>query len=466
MSKYHGHENPFNVYMTPLDDNEPRGEWVSFPTTADAMAELFKRLNIGPTQWAIANVESHVYGIRGVIRECADLDELNHLACKLEDLNEEEFQQYLAVLETGERKDSMSDLINLCDNLDCYDFYPDVSDDEELGRHYLFEESYLHRATLTELEDYIDFDVYGQDIRENMGGKFAENCYVAPNGISFVEYYTAAVEDIPEEHLVTTKIEVPLLSDDERLDRSIELAITLDSFFREVSPDYANEYPDVHRQQEALCDALFACKLADIEKRLDALGQTEEDLLPMELEQFKAAIQYDPEQDVHTEVEKLRVLVVEPRKAPYIKEIAAGLETLQQEVGGPIAATYPFEDKVALICNDEGRLMGLELNRALYDDGGRIYDIVSGTFLITGLGEEDFASLDDVLVEKFSRRFQNIEIFAKIGDRTVMFQVPQDHISGSEKERVSIRDKLSEAKNKCILQPRAPTEKERPGPER
>lgn len=48
---------------------------------------------------------------------------------------------------------------------------------------------------------------------------------------------------------------------------------------------------------------------------------------------------------------------------------------------------------MALICNEEGKLMGLPLNRALFDDDGHIYDIVSGNFLIVGLGEEDFTDI-------------------------------------------------------------------------
>ncbi len=74
----------------------------------------------------------------------------------------------------------------------------------------------------------------------------------------------------------------------------------------------------------------------------------------------------------------MKVLMVEPGKSPYETEIEGGLESLQAAVGGDIQATYPYEDPVALICNDEGKLIGMPLNRALYDDGGRMYDIVAG----------------------------------------------------------------------------------------
>ena len=78
---------------------------------------------------------------------------------------------------------------------------------------------------------------------------------------------------------------------------------------------------------------------------------------------------------------------------PYVKEIAPGLHALQAEVGGDIAASYPFDDPVGLVLNDEGKLIGLDLNRSLRDEHGEIYDIVAGTFLVVGLGPESFASL-------------------------------------------------------------------------
>ena len=86
----------------------------------------------------------------------------------------------------------------------------------------------------------------------------------------------------------------------------------------------------------------------------------------------------------HAAPEKMTVLVVEPMKEPYVKEIAPGLHSLQAEVGGDIATAYPFSDPVGLVCNDEGKLIGLELNRGLRDEHGEIYDIMAGTFLVVG----------------------------------------------------------------------------------
>ena len=102
---------------------------------------------------------------------------------------------------------------------------------------------------------------------------------------------------------------------------------------------------------------------------------------------------------------KIKVLIVEPSKAPYAAEIYSELECLQEMVGGLIQAIYPYDDPVAIICNDEGKLIGLPYNRPLYDEDGMIYDIIVGTFIVAGLTEDDFGSLTDELIERYLKLF-------------------------------------------------------------
>ena len=125
----------------------------------------------------------------------------------------------------------------------------------------------------------------------------------------------------------------------------------------------------------------------------------------------------------HTLPEKLTVLVVEPMKEPYVKRIGPGLHALQAEVGGDIAVSYPFDDPVGLVLNDEGKLIGLESNRSLRDDHGEIYDIVAGTFLVVGLGEENFTSLPPEMIQKYTEQFKKPELFANINGQLVSIPV-------------------------------------------
>ena len=112
----------------------------------------------------------------------------------------------------------------------------------------------------------------------------------------------------------------------------------------------------------------------------------------------------------------MNALVIEPMKEPYVKEMDENLKTLQGFLGGLIQVLYPFEDEhIALICNDEGKLLGLPLNRALRNKRGEIYDIVSGTFLICSAPpeSENFESLSDEQIRKYMKEFGHIEIYLR-----------------------------------------------------
>ena len=169
----------------------------------------------------------------------------------------------------------------------------------------------------------------------------------------------------------------------------------------------------------------------------------------------------------------------------YLKEIDPGLHSLQAEVGGDIAATYPFSDQVGLVCNDEGKLIGLELNRGLRDEDGNLYDIMAGTFLVVGLSEDSFTSLTPEQVQKYTEHFKQPEQFISLNGqiialpaepenplRTAEMTLEDDYgmidgvlnngrkgeeqekaqgeaHRGAPEKRPSIRERLAEAKREC-----------------
>ena len=94
----------------------------------------------------------------------------------------------------------------------------------------------------------------------------------------------------------------------------------------------------------------------------------------------------------------MKVLILEPGKVAREADIDHDLQTMQEIVGGIITVTYPYEEPVGVVCNDEGLLMGLPLNRKLDD-----YTIIAGTFFLCGLGEEDLTDLSPELMEKYRR---------------------------------------------------------------
>ena len=137
--------------------------------------------------------------------------------------------------------------------------------------------------------------------------------------------------------------------------------------------------------------------------------------------------------------ERLTVLCVKPEKKPACIEIEAGLDALQRAVGGYIEAVYPYEDPVALIVNEEGKLNGLPLNRALRDEDNDIYDIVAGPFLIVGLGESNFTSLTPALMEKYKKLFHCPEAFIKMGECLTVIPMPEPQARKSTKDRGEAR---------------------------
>ncbi|EOS61307.1 hypothetical protein C814_01625 [Anaerotruncus sp. G3(2012)] len=463
---------PFAAFITNLgkyNEGALVGEWVKFPTTAEELKKVFERIGIGAKddfgqtyeEWFITDYDCYVDGLYDLLGEYANLDELNYLASKLDDMSQDEYERFQAAMEIGDHTGSIQELINLTENLDCYDIYPDIHDHDDLGRYYIEE---LDAMQVPEhLRNYIDYEAYGRDIALEESGQFTDRGYVRDTGDSFHEYYDGERGSIPEEYRVMTfQDDIP---EEEISEWAMDLAYDMDEFFRQHDPQYAAEHPEEHAAKEEIYENLMAGHISALDEKLAALGQTQEDYLPSEIEKFKDATGYEEFLDVDPQAireaienpdqshvdemlsfaeqanreyeaelygqpaapEKLTVLVVEPMKEPYVKEIDPGLHALQAEVGGDIAASYPFDDPVGLVLNDEGKLIGLDLNRSLRDEHGEIYDIVAGTFLVVGLGPESFASLAPDMIQKYTEQFKRPELFASINGQIVSVPVEPEN---------------------------------------
>ena len=106
----------------------------------------------------------------------------------------------------------------------------------------------------------------------------------------------------------------------------------------------------------------------------------------------------------------IKALVVEPMQPCRVQEFPSTLEAMQKIVGGDIEAVYPFPEPVAVVCNSEGKMLGLPFNRPLMDENGLPYDILCGTFFIAGAGEEDFVSLTEEQIDKYKSLYDNVII--------------------------------------------------------
>lgn len=266
-------DGSFEAFVTNLgkyNEGELVGEWVHFPTTEEEMKKVFERIGIGSKdefgqvyeEWFITDYDCSIHGVSNLLGEYENLDKLNYLAARLDEMSRSELEHFVAIMDSGcDEVNDLDDLINLTYNLDNYDFIPDIKDYDDLGRYYFFEGGYNIDNKFGSFVDYIDFERYGEDCAINEGGTLTDAGYIRPTGDSWNRYFDGTLEDIPDEYRVT--------------------------------------------------------------------GSGEE------LEQPST----------------ITVLVVEPDKKPYVKEIPSSLESLQHEVGGDIEAVYPFEEPVAIVCN-------------------------------------------------------------------------------------------------------------------
>ena len=116
--------------------------------------------------------------------------------------------------------------------------------------------------------------------------------------------------------------------------------------------------------------------------------------------------------------EKINVLLIEPGKYPKQIEIEDTLEAMQETVGGYIEEYMPFDDEVAIVCNEEGKMNGAELNRAIYSNDKEILDIIAGKFFIAyaPIESEKFLSMPKELARKYEEKFKYPERFYKSMD--------------------------------------------------
>ena len=119
------------------------------------------------------------------------------------------------------------------------------------------------------------------------------------------------------------------------------------------------------------------------------------------------------------EKDKIEVIYIEPSKEAEVIKIDRNLETMQQLVRGYIEEYMPFEDEVALICNEEGKMLGLDLNRGIKNENGDLQDIICGNFFIcyAPIESEEFLSMPQDLKIKYLQMFKQPEVFFKKGDK-------------------------------------------------
>lgn len=172
----------FSAFITNLgkyNEGYLIGEWVKFPVTNEELQAVFQRIGINRRyeEWFITDYECPDSSIYDLLGEYESLSELNYLAGQIMELDEsEEFWQ--AVLDLGENTGSIKELINLTENMDCFDYLSGVESDYDLGYYWIEQSGCYDTSRLGVLSNYIDYESFGRDIRFDESGVFADHGYV------------------------------------------------------------------------------------------------------------------------------------------------------------------------------------------------------------------------------------------------------------------------------------------------
>ena len=333
---------PFAAFITNLgkyNEGELVGEWVKFPTTAEELKEVFKRIGIGQRddfgnpyeEWFITDYDCYVDGLYDKLGEYENLDELNYLASKLDEMSDSEYAQFQAGMEMGDHCGSLQEIINLTENLDCYEVYPHIEDYDDLGRYYIEE---LEVMQIPEhLQNYIDYEAYGRDVAMEENGSFTDQGYVRDTGNRFCEYYDGERGSIPDEYRVMSFQDD--LPEEEKSEWAMDIAFDMDEFFRQNDPQYAAEHPEAHAAKEEIHESLMAGRISALEEKLTALGQTQEDYLPSEIEKFKDATGY--EEFLDFDPAEVKAALEDPNRS-RVDEMLAAAEKAEREYAAEAAA--------------------------------------------------------------------------------------------------------------------------------
>ena len=459
---------PFAAFITNLgkyNEGSLVGEWVKFPTTAEELQKVFERIGIGSKddfgqsyeEWFITDYDCYVDGLYDKLGEYESLDELKYLASKLDEMSQGEYEQFQAAMEIGDHSGSLQEIINLTENLDCYDVYPDIRDHDDLGRYYIEE---LDAMQVPEhLRNYIDYEAYGRDIALEEGGEFTDFGYVRDTGDRFDEVYDGERGSIPEEYRVMTFQDAEELTEDEKSEWAMDIAYDMDEFFRQHDPQYAAEHPEEHAAKEEIYENLMAGRISALDEKLAALGQTQEDYLPSEIEKFKDATGYEEFLDFDPAV--IKAALEDPDKSRVDEMLAfaeqAGRE-YEAELSGKAPEPSPDDREtgetvwtprstfyVTDMSREQMEAAGYGFHHQSDDgkylimgNGSRAFAIHNEeaqeyaapekmTVLVVGLGEEDFTSLPPDLAQKYMEHFKQPEQFISLNGQIIALPVEPEN---------------------------------------
>ena len=193
------------------------GEWFSFPSTPEIVQEVLARIGLDGQryeEWFFTDYRSDMIpGLTHYLDEHNNLDELNYLAVLIRDMDGMQRETFAAALDYGESVSSVGDIINTVHNLDCFTFYPAITDEATLGEYMAETIQDMHSQMvegmaqskdpaartlagyINTLESYRDYERFGRDLSINDGGRFTRDGYVMADWQGFRRIYNGHVPE-------------------------------------------------------------------------------------------------------------------------------------------------------------------------------------------------------------------------------------------------------------------------------
>ena len=243
--------------------------------------------------------------------------------------------------------------------------------------------------------------------------------------MGYPDFFKDAAEQIGGSYFIlpSSVHEILLLADDGSMSAQELSAMVSAVNSQEVKPEEQLGSEAYHYDAQA---QVFE-KASAYEERIMEDREMIADAMPGVIHEESAA--YTAEQVQET----ISVLMVEPGKYPREIEIGTELEDLQAAVGGNIEVVYPFDDQVGLVMNEEGKINGLPLNRALQDEKGNLVDVIAGPFMVVGLTEESFGSLTQEQMKTYGDKFHTPQMFMKMDRGFMALPIPEEKIEKADK---------------------------------
>ena len=160
-------ERRISIYLTNLGkyvEGYLMGEWVKLPVDKDKLQDVLDRIGIDGQQYEeffISDYEALLSNLH--ISEYASIQDLNELAERLEGLADHEYEKLAAILEC-ESSMSIAEVLEIIEELDCFDLLEDIDDDEALAAYYI-DNGYIFYDVPDNIKMYLDLGRLGRDIR-------------------------------------------------------------------------------------------------------------------------------------------------------------------------------------------------------------------------------------------------------------------------------------------------------------